>query len=176
MTVEELRKIDVDFNQSLFISKVNNMIENLYEAITKNELEKVSYYLGENIYQKYRDMMQKLSEKNERVVYDQVSVYSEIKDILEENGKISIVVSSICQYIKYYENKETKEFLRGNKEETTEAIHRYKMIKNEMKSENTNRCPNCGVTYDFIKEEQCPHCGSVKPISKYDYIMERVSE
>ena len=59
MTIEEYTKIDTTFNRSLFIGEMNQMIQDIYMAITENQVERIKKYVKEEVYQKIQAILER---------------------------------------------------------------------------------------------------------------------
>ncbi len=50
MTIDELMEKDKDFTSSSFISKANNKIKKIYNAITLNQLDTINHFLSDRVF------------------------------------------------------------------------------------------------------------------------------
>ena len=49
MTLSEYKSVDLTFNESMFLTKVNNVFIKLYTAIMMDELEEVKHFINEDV-------------------------------------------------------------------------------------------------------------------------------
>lgn len=175
--MEELLKIDPDFNEELFITKVNNIFVKLYTGIMLNDLEKVKHFLSNHLYQKYANLLEELNKNNERQMYDELNVketYIESIEILKD--KISIKVKLISRYMDYVINKDTLEFIRGNNYHRIKIVNYLtftkKLLTKELKV--SRKCLSCGASLDLNNSGKCVFCGNIFPLENYDYILDNI--
>ena len=90
MTVEELCKIDNSFNSSMFISRANNMTKKLYNSTTLDELDTVDHFASDEVFNKFKKKLEIAKNNNVKLIYDQVNVSTEIKDISMTEEAINI--------------------------------------------------------------------------------------
>ena len=113
--MDNLMTIDKTFNEALFITKVNNIFVKLHTAIILNDLESVKHFLNNDVYEKYKRILENLNLHNEQQMFDELNVkktFIENIEILED--KINITVKIISRYMDYIIDKNTLEYIRGN--------------------------------------------------------------
>ncbi len=175
--MKELKNIDQDFNEALFITKVNNIFVKLHTAIMLNNLESVRHFLGDKVYKKYLGILEDLNKNNEQQIYDELNIketYIEDIQILED--KINIKVKIISRYMDYIIDKDTLDFIRGNNINRIQKDNYLTFTKKLVTKElNTSRhCISCGASIDLNNSGKCMYCGNIFPLENYDYILTNI--
>ena len=172
MTLDELVKRDSSFNSSTFISKVNNMVKKLYNATTLNELETVDHLVSDKVLKSFQDEIDKANSINEKVIFDQVNVNSEIRDISVIDDFYMIRCTVTVQYFKYYIDNNGN-YTQGNQSTKTRVI-RNAILKKPVGSSLgiVNRCLGCGTTLNINDNGKCPSCGRIFDLEEFDFYIE----
>lgn len=173
MTVEELVKIDSNFNSALFISKANNMIKKVYNAVTLQELPKVDHFISDEVYSRFFQEMEYASSNGCHLFYDEVNVDSVIRDIQMIDDTYVISVNATCKYLKYCLDVQGN-FVSGSDKNRITVVHQviFKKKKNNTDM-TTNRCRGCGFTYNIQDNGICPSCGRVYDLEEIDYYIDQ---
>ena len=171
MTVEELCKIDNSFNSSMFISRANNMIKKLYNSTTLDELDTVDHFASDEVFNKFKKKLEIAKNNNMKLIYDQVNVSTEIKDISMTEEAINISCNSTCSYCEYYIDNNGK-IVSGSNTERKRVIHQV-VFQKKFGARRTEvlRCLGCGTTFNFNENGICPTCGRVFDLEEYDYYL-----
>ncbi len=172
--MENIKMIDQNFNEALFITKVNNIFVKLHTAVMLNDLESVKHFLSIDVYNKYLTILENLNKNNEQQMYDELNVketYIENIQILED--QINIKVKIISRYMDYIIDKNTLEYKKGN---NTSRIQKdnYLTFSKKIITDNLNvsrKCLSCGADININNSGKCVYCGNVFPLEKYDYIL-----
>lgn len=172
--MEELMKIDSNFNEELFITKVNNVFVKLHTAIMLNNLEEVKHFLNDEVYKTYSNILAELNKNNERQMYDELNVketYIENIEILED--KINIKVKIISRYMDYILDKDTLEYKRGNNTSRIQKNNYLTFTKKIItdKLDVSRKCLSCGANININNSGKCVYCGNIFPLENYDYIL-----
>lgn len=172
MTLDELVKRDSSFNSSTFISKVNNMVKKLYNATTLNELDTVDHFASDKVLNSFQNEISIANNNNERVIFDQVNVNSEVKDVSEYDNNYMIRCLVTVQYFKYYIDNNGK-FTHGNQDIKSKVI-RTAILKKPVGSSlgMVNRCLGCGTTLNVNDNGKCPSCGRIFDLEEFDFYIE----
>ena len=175
--MDVLLKIDDTFNESMFISKVNNIIVMLHTAVMLDDLDRVRHFISDDLEKKYENILSELNSKRETQMYDEFNVKSsKISDIKIDGNKIEIDVDVTLKYMDYIINKETGDFIRGNNKSRIEKNYLMKFVKVLNKKYNgiTYECTNCGATLDINNSGVCPYCRKVFKAEDFDYILTEI--
>ena len=106
--MEELLKIDTNFNEAMFKTKVDNIFVKLHTAVMLDKLEQVKHFLSDEVYNKYNNKIQELNNNNKIQMYDELNVKStDIESINILPDKIEIKVRIISRYMDYILEKST---------------------------------------------------------------------
>ena len=112
---DELNNIDKTFNVGMFKSYADNVFVKLFTAVMIDDLDGVKHFLSENLYEKYKLIIEKLKNNNLTQMYDELNVKtSEIinTEVTEDNYIIKFKVEA--RYMDYLINSETGDFVSGN--------------------------------------------------------------
>ena len=171
MTVEELCKMDNSFNSSMFISRANNMIKKLYNSTTLDELDMVDHFASDDVFNKFKKKLEVAKNNNEKLIYDQVNVSTEIKDISITEEAINISCNATCSYCEYYLDSNGK-IVFGSNTERKSVIHPV-VFKKKLgaRRDDALRCLGCGTTFNINENGICPNCGRVFDLEEYDYYL-----
>ena len=172
MTLDELVKRDSSFNSSTFISKVNNMVKKLYNSTTLNELDKVRHFASDKVLSSFQNEIDKANSMGNKIIFDQVNVNSEVKDISIYDNYYIIRCLVRVQYFKYYMDNNGN-YMEGN-QNTKSSIMRTALLKKPVGSSLgiVNRCLGCGTTIDINDNGKCPSCGRIFDLKEFDFYIE----
>ena len=175
MDVKELVQKDKTFSSELFISKANNMVKRLYNAITLNELEHVDHFISDKVYNEIETQIKKAASKNCQIIYDEINVNTSIYDIKEVLNSYKIFADVEIQCLRYTKEKNSGAIVGGD---TNNRLHISKLIIFKKKINNselvTNRCRGCGTTYDINYSGICPVCGRTYDLEEIDYYIDEI--
>ncbi|MBR3211223.1 MAG: TIM44-like domain-containing protein [Bacilli bacterium] len=168
MTIEEYTKIDTTFNRSLFIGEMNQMIQDIYMAITENQVERIKKYVKEEVYQKIQAILERNTQDGSSLKFKYVSIDSVIRSFELENNIPVIKITSTCTFAKYYVKE--GEVVRGNETKQIQVIHNFKVQKRK-EALSFYRCQGCGASYDITTDKICPHCGKSLLGETHNYLI-----
>ena len=171
--IEKITENDTNFNEALFLSKVDHIFIMILDAILENDMISVKHYLSDNVYNKFNDLVNTYKEKGLTRIFDEMNVKeTKILDSYIQDNKINIEINLTSRYMDYFVD-ENGNFVSGNNQRRIEKEHRiifYKNI-NAKKLQEARRCTSCGRTLDINNTGVCPYCKQVIDMSKYDYII-----
>lgn len=172
MTVEELSKKDNGFNSSIFISRANNMIKKLYNAVTLDELDTVDHFASDRVFNSFKEELDEAKAKNEMLIYDQVNVQTEIENIEEEKDLYKVSCLVHCKFCKYYLSA-NGDLLRGNQDTRIEVMKKAVFCKKiGTNREVVSRCLGCGMPLNINDNGKCQNCGRVYDLEEFDYYLD----
>lgn len=172
MTVNDLSRIDSDFEESIFITKVNSRIKKIYNAITLGDVDTVKHFMSDELYSKIIDYVKNNDDDNKIVIYDEVNISSAILNIDEDNNNYIITVDCVSKFLKYFISKNSREYLSGDMDNRIELNQKIKFYKSKTaKSVDVVRCLGCGANFNINSNGICPHCGRTYDLEKFDYII-----
>ena len=171
--IEKITENDTNFNEALFLSKVDHIFIMILDAILENDMISVKHYLSDNVYNKFNDLVNTYKEKGLTRIFDEMNVKeTKILDSYIQDNKINIEINLTSRYMDYFVD-ENGNFVSGNNQSRIEKEHRIIFSKNinAKKLQEARRCTSCGRTLDINNTGVCPYCKQVIDMSKYDYII-----
>lgn len=178
MTIQELMEKDNTFTESGFISKVDNTFIMLLSGIMMWDLERVKHKISDELFERYKVMVDSLKNNNERRMFDEMNVRSTaIQTISEDDENYTIVVLLESTYMDYIMNVETNKYISGVNDHRITKYHNmtFKKKKNSKDSNGVNECPNCGASVDINNNGICEFCHTVFNLEDYDWILVNIS-
>ena len=110
-----INNYDSTINNSMFLSKVDNIFILLYTGIMFDDLNRVKHKMTPELFEKYKEILDENNSKNVRQMYDEINVKtSSITNITKTEDKIIVKVMLICRYMNYLVDKTTLKFKSGN--------------------------------------------------------------
>lgn len=172
--MSELLKIDPDFNEGMFITKVNNIFVLLHSSIMMDNLDRVKHFLSEDVYKIFEDKLKDLNLRNVRQMYDELNVKeTHIKDINIQDNCVIINVDITSRYMDYIVDKDSGKFISGFNDHRIEKLNRLEFTKKL----GTNsygidkKCPGCGANINVNNNGKCDYCGTIFDAKNYDWIL-----
>lgn len=175
MNIKELVQKDKTFSSEIFISKANNMIKRLYNAITMNELEHVDHFISDNVYNEIETQIKNAENKNCHLVYEEINVNTSIYDIKEILNTYIIYTDVDIKCIRYMKDNNSDAIVGGD---ANNRVTISKMVTFKKKVNNnelvTNRCRGCGKSFDINYSGICPICGRTYDLEEIDYYIDEI--
>ncbi len=159
--------------ESELISKFSNIYIMLLYAIISNDINRVKHFLSDEMYEKYKSIIENNLQNKEIQMYDELNVKEiEIIDRVETTDYLEIKVKLISRYMDYVIDAETKKYKRGINDHRLEKVN-YLTFKKSLKASSKElfTCPNCGANLDVNFTGTCPYCKSVVSMENNDYIL-----
>ena len=172
--MNELLKIEPDFNEGMFITKVNNIFVLLHSSIMMDNLERVKHFLSEDVYKKIENKLNDLNSRNVRQMYDELNVKeTHIKDINIQDNCVIINVDITSRYMDYIFDKDSGKFISGFNDHRIEKLNRLEFTKKlETNSYGIDKkCPGCGANINVNNNGKCDYCGTIFDAKNYDWIL-----
>ena len=166
MTLDEYKKIDSTFNQAIFISNCNRMIQDIYDCISSDQLDLAKNYMNDFVFQKISKIVENNKKEGLVLKYDDIFIDSEIRGFEILDGNIVIKVTASCNYSKFYLSNGN--IVSGKDNELINVTHTFYFTKNNSFL-SVYRCAGCGRSYDFILESKCPNCGNTNVDLRFNY-------
>lgn len=165
--------------QNELVSKFSNIYIMLLYSITTNDIDRVKHFLSEQLYQKYKNIIDQNKKNNELQMYDELNVAKiEMIDKKIIEDKEIITVRLISKYIDYIIDKTTGNYKRGNNKSRTQKtnILIFEKKKNKVKRKIIFTCPNCGANLDINFTGKCSYCNQTINLKNNDYILTSITE
>ena len=164
-----------DFNSSIFISKVNNMMKLIYNSISLNKLDEVIQFMSDDLYNKLKEKIDNNTNNNCRVIYDEVNVSSEIRGTQNMEDYSIISVQCNIKFLKYYVSLEDGSYISGDRDNRLNKILNVTLKrKNSAIDSNVFKCLGCGFSMNITDGYKCPKCGRVFDLDEYDFIIDNM--
>lgn len=179
MTLNELEIKDQNFNESMFITRVNNIFIKLFTGIMFQNLDDVRHNISDNVYEYAINIINESKNKNLRRMYDELNIKStDIININVNDNYYEIEVIITTRYLKYFIKLDSGDYASGDKD--NRIIEKYRLIfrknKNTKVQKSVRYCTNCGASIDINDSGKCKYCNTYYDTKKYDYILDEIEE
>lgn len=177
MTIEELKKLDSTFSESMFLTKVDHIFIQLFTSIMLNELETVKHFITDDIYNRYKVMVDSFAEHNKRQMYDELNVKSsKIISIDEKDNKYFINVYLEARYMDYILDLNSGEKISGYDDHRIQVDYILEFVRNinVLSQGMVRKCPGCGANIDVNSSGKCEYCGAIYNQSDYDWVLNSI--
>ena len=166
----------MDYNSSILISKVNNMMKLIYNAVSLNKLDTVIQFMSDDLYNKFKDMIDNNSNNNYRVIYDEINVSSEITGSKNFEDYTLISVRCNLKFLKYYVSLEDGNYISGDRDNRVGNILNITLKRsiNHKELDGTYKCLGCGFSMNIVDGYTCPKCGRVFDLDEFDFIIDNM--
>ena len=170
--INKLIQEDKQFSEAEFKSKVDNIYIHLYTSVMRQDLEKIKHFLSNEVIEKYTNKIEKLKNKNQIQMYDELNVSdTDITNICEYEDRFEIEVSLLTKYYDYIIDKTTKKYISGNTNYRVEKRIKliFSKIKNAKSLGQARTCNSCGANMDLNKNGKCKYCGTIYELEQYEF-------
>lgn len=179
MTVEEFRNIDSTFNESMFITKVNNIFVKLFTAIMLDKLDTVDHFINDEVYDAANNILNNVKSNGWRQMYDELNVKeSKITNIEVNNDVYIINVYLQSRYMDYIINLGNGSLVSGNNSSRIQVDYNLTFTKksNAMKQGIIRKCPGCGAPVNVNTSGICDYCGTSYNQEDYDWVLVKLEK
>ncbi len=171
---DELQKLEPEFTESMFQTKVNNIFVAMMNAIMFRDIERVSSSLGEEMRGVISNRINELNQNHEIQMYDELNVkHNEVVKvtILEDRYQIDVKLTS--RYMDYKLDSDSKALKSGNNSSRIEKVNwlTFEEKRNHKSLGTSAKCPSCGAPIDYNYTGVCEYCGSQMPKEDYDWVL-----
>jgi hypothetical protein len=177
MTLQEYLKYDTKFDESMFISKVNNMFVKYFTAIMLGELENIKHFVSDDIYNKGLAIVNNGKEKGQRQMYDMLNVKdSKIVDYQVNDTVYKINVYLQSRYLNYIISLESGNVLSGDDKDRIQVNYNIELVKKRSAKEQgiVKKCPGCGASISVNDSGRCEYCGSIYNQEDHDWVITKL--
>ena len=164
----------MEFEETKFLSYVDNIFIKILHAIMFNKLEEIDHFVGDDVYEKLKNKIEKLNSKNLIQMYEMTNVKeSKIIDKKETEDKYIIEVLLVSRCIEYLMDKDSNKIVEGNDENRVEKSNylTFEKFKNNKIQGISRKCPSCGANMDINNKGKCEYCGAIYDLENYDFIL-----
>lgn len=158
-------------------SKFSNIFIMLVLGIQTGDLDNVKHFLSDEIYNKYKTMIDEDKRRNEMHCFDEANVKNisiQSRAIEGEYEVVEVFITS--RYMNYFINLDTGKTVRGvdnRREENTHTLI-FKKRTDAVKGAVV-KCAGCGANLDVNFTGKCEYCGTIHSAEKYDYILTSIT-
>lgn len=127
MTLNELESIDNNFNESMFITRVNNIFIKLFTGIMFQNLDDIRHNISDNVYNYALKIINENKDKNLRRMYDELNIKSTDIDyinVYDDYYEIDVIITT--RYLKYFIKLDNGDYVSGDK--NNRVIEKYKLV------------------------------------------------
>lgn len=161
-------------NNDELISKLSNIYIMLLYSIMTNNIDRVKHYLSNDLYNKYKRIIDNHIKNDETQMYDELNVYRiNIEDRKIIENKEIVTVKLVSRYMDYVIDNKTKKIKTGV---NTHRIEKTNYLVFEKNANDNNKklihtCPNCGANLDVNYNGICSYCKQSVNLGEDDYIL-----
>lgn len=169
----KIEDYDKDYNEAIFLSKVDHIFIMILDSIMENNMINVKHYLSEDVYNKFDQIVKDYSSKGLTRLFDEMNVKStSINNFDVKDNLLNVNVTITSRYMDYFLDS-NGEYVSGVNDHRIELTHNIVFSKRlDAKGLKESRdCPGCGNSLDINATGVCPYCGMVIDMSKFDYII-----
>jgi predicted lipid-binding transport protein (Tim44 family) len=174
MTLSEYKSIDLTFNESMFLTKVNNVFIKLYTAIMMDELEEVKHFINEDVLEYANSIVNKAKSVNGRQMFDELNVKeSQIINVEVKQDVYEIKVYLQSRYMDYIIDLSNGNVISGNDQSRINVDYNLTFTKKISAQEQgiTRKCPTCRAPLSVNTSGKCEYCGSIYNQEDYDWVL-----
>ncbi len=168
-----------DFNESMFISKVNNIFVKLLSAIMQNNLASIDHFVSDEVMTNAQSIIDNTKKQGGIQIYDEINIVNtkiQSCNLIESVYYINVLLQS--KYLDYIIDIDSKEKISGDdtqrKEVNYELIFAKKLeVKNQ---EIARKCPGCGAPISVNTSGLCAYCGAIYNTEDYDWVLKSIKK
>ena len=175
MTVEEYKNINTNFNEAMFLTKVNNIFIKLFTAIMLDKIDEVKHFISDDVYTYANNILNKAKNNGNRHMFDELNVKSSQIESIEVNENVhTIKVYLQSRYMDYIIKIADSSLVSGDNTRRIQVDYNLTFTKksNTKNQSEIRKCPNCGATLSINTSGKCEYCGSIYNQSDFDYILD----
>ena len=179
MTLSEYKSIDLSCNESMFLTKVNNVFIKLYTAIMMDELEEVKHFINEDVLEYANSIINKAKAVNGRQMFDELNVKeSQIINVEVKQDVYEIKVYLQSRYMDYIIDLSNGNVISGNDQSRINVDYNLTFTKKISAQEQgiTRKCPTCRAPLSVNTSGVCEYCGSIYNQEDYDWVLTKLEK
>lgn len=164
----------IEFNEAMFLTKVDNIFVKLYTCIMKQDLTDVLHFISDDVEKYYSKIIEDLKSKNQRQMYDELNVrFTRIVNIQKIDNKAVFTVELTSRYMDYIIDMNTGDVVSGNDSYRIEKVNTLIFEKrlDAKEIDIVRMCPGCGNSMSVNTSGVCDYCGAVFNQEDYDYVL-----
>ena len=122
-----MKILDKNYNESMFITRINNIFIKLFTGIMFNNLDDVRHNISDNVYNYALNIIEENKKNNLRRMYDELNIKStDIDKIYNDDNYYIIEVIITARYLKYFIKLDNGDYVSGDK--FNRIIEEYRLI------------------------------------------------
>jgi len=167
----------MDFNEAMFMTKVDNIFVKLHTCVMKGDLSDVDHFISDEVYEKYQKYIDELKSNDERQMYDELNVKStKIMNVIDNGDSYKVEVEIISRYMDYVIDVNDGTLKRGINTSRVEKrnILTFEKKKEVLDTKIVRKCPGCGASISVNTSGQCSYCGTIYNLEDYDFILKDI--
>ena len=172
--IDEIKKYDLNFNESVFINKVGIIFIKLLDSIMYKDISIIDHYANDQVCSYINVLIEEYKIKRITRLFDEANIKSSrIIDFKFENNKYIIKVELISRFMDYFIDEDNGSYVGGINDHRIEKIHIITFEKdvNTIDLGILIKCPTCGNSINPNENGLCTFCKNIIPMEKYDYIL-----
>ena len=179
MTLAEYKNIDTMFNESMFITKVNNIFVKLYTSIMMDKLNEVDHFISDEVMAYAQGILNNVKSQGCRQMYDELNVKdSQIVNVEVKQDVYEIKVFLQSRYMDYIINLSNGSVISGDDTRRIKVDYNLTFTKKiEAKEQGiTRKCPTCRAPLSVNTSGVCEYCGSIYNQEDYDWVLTKLEK
>ena len=176
--MNEILKYDPEFTESKFKTYVDNVFIQLHMAVVTKELENIKHFVSDEVYNKYKQIVDNLEKKHLIQTYDEINVaQTDILGYQVTATDMIIEVNLISRYLDYLMDEEGN-YVSGNTNVRSEKNNHLTFTKkiNYKESGIVRKCPGCGASIDVNAGGKCAYCGTIYNLEDKDWVLTSIEK
>ena len=182
-----LQYTDPAFNSIEFIEWSKKCFRIFWDSWTIGNIEASRIFLGDDLYEKMRSLLEDNFEKNRKDIYNISSLVGcFINKYERESGfeYITVYLMSIHRHYVLDSRKNSNIPIEGSFSENLKTIYQLKFMRKFTVDQKTNIqngiqtviCPNCGAKVTVLNTGHCEFCGSIIKVSEFSWVLSDIDE
>ena len=174
MTIDEFKKLDPTFNESMFITKVNNMFVKFLTNIMMDRLPEVKHFVNNEVYAYGESIIKEAKDNGNRQMYDELNVKdTNIKEYQVTDDAFVIKVRLQSRYLNYIISLDDGSYVSGNNSSRIQVDYDLTLTKKRVTKDQgiVRKCPGCGAPINVNSSGKCEYCGSIYNQEDYDWVI-----
>ena len=182
-----LQYTDPVFNSIEFIEWSKKCFRIFWDSWTIGNIEASRIFLGDDLYEKMRSLLEDNFEKNRKDIYNISSLVGcFINKYERESGfeYITLYLMSIHRHYVLDSRKNSNIPIEGSFSENLKTIYQLKFMRRFTVDQKTNIqngiqtviCPNCGAKVTVLNTGHCEFCGSIIKVSEFSWVLSDIDE
>lgn len=177
MSIEEYKSINPEFDEAMFITKVQNIFIKLFTSIMLDKINDVRHFISDDVLEFANSIINDNKSKGYRQMYDELNVKdSNIYDIQVKESVHIINVYLQSRYMDYIINLDDGNLVSGDNTRRIQVDYRLTFAKksNTLTQGAARHCPSCGAHISVNTSGKCEYCGSIYNQGDYDWVLDKI--